>query len=163
MLTLIPREEQWRYRDINKDEAIWRRAATEAAIESGEDEFSRDLNALVFEQSYTIEDQTRLLDENSIRETKDELDRIVEMANQRSKYNEEALSIQKEFVKNGSEFMAKIDKDPNTGLSHLDVIKLNRQTIGRFMDQNLIQRQPVPTFASAQNYNPFGELRISEL
>ena len=85
------------------------------------------------------------------------------MANQRSRYNEEALSIQKEFVKNGSEFMAKIDKDPNTGLSHLDVIKLNRQTIGRFMDQNLIQRQHVPTFASAQNYNPFGELRISEL
>ena len=95
MLTLIPREEQWQYRDINKDEAIWKRAATEAAIESGEDEFSRDLNALVFEQSYTIEDQTRLLDENSIRETKDELDRIVEMANERSKYNEEALSIQK--------------------------------------------------------------------
>lgn len=163
MLTLIPREEQWQYRDINKDEAIWKRAATEAAIESGEDEFSRDLNALVFEQSYTIEDQTRLLDENSIRETKDELDRIVEMANERSKYNEEALSIQKEFIKNGSEFMTKIDKDPNTGMSHIDIIKLNRQTIEKFMNQNLIQRQAIPTFVSERNYNPFGELRISEL
>lgn len=163
MLTVIPREEQWQYRDYNKDTNIWKKAAFEASKESGEDEFSRDLNELVFEQSFSLDDQIRLLDEKSIQDTKNELERIAEIANRRSKYNQDALAIQKSIIRDGPAFMAKIDKDPNTGLSTFDIIELNRQTVTKFMDRNLIQRQAIPTFESSRNYNPYGEIRASEL
>ena len=162
-MTLIPRAEQWQYRDFNKDTSKWKQAAFEAARESGEDEFSRDLNALVFEQSYTLDDQTRLLDDESVRETKDELDRLAEIADMRSRYNQDALAIQKSIIRDGPEFMAKIDRDPNTGMSTFDIIELNRKTVSGFMDRNLIQRQAIPTYIGNQNYNPFGEIRASEL